>query len=678
MNRFLRFLQVECAPFPGRANLMLRCLTTSALVIVISMTFEIPFLALSLLVVFYVTQANVVITRLAGVVFLLGVSLAVAIALVLLKITYDFPLVRIVAASTLFFASVYAMRVLRAGMVFFIVAVVIIYVQSFVDITGETELFVRLIMWVWMAANYAIALTLLVNTVLLPAEPSRQLADELHRQMAAVGDALEASMSEAPSVKSINSFDVQQGALALHRLLKFASVRDAGDLPNRARQFARVVTLSRLHRAASGLPMPAPAEALASIAGLRIECAAFDSAMSMNIPYRAKKPSTDESTGSLREMRSALQAFGKTESAFVQTQEAAISGSMLVSDAFSNPVYVRFSLKTLLAVLGCYVFYTAVQWEGIHTIMLTCVVIALPSVGASNQKAILRAAGALAGSALALFVMVFIMPRLDGIAGLLGVSLPVIAVGAWIAAGSERIGYAGIQIVFTFSLALLESFGPTSDLNELRDRLVGILLGIGVSTLVQMSIWPERDSDEIRHKLADALGAVAALVRVSTDDHAAHSDMQTESWARLGECEKMLARIALEPVWEVGERERLLGWVQAVLAQGREIMASSYDMDTEISCLSPDDLNEIGNEAIALKVRVAEAIEGYIRDLLEDLPGAHRQSTLSPRILEALTSMSRPTLLIASRNLVWQAAGLPVWQTDENGFTSNRESAERE
>jgi multidrug resistance protein MdtO len=83
-------------------------------------------------------------------VFLLGVSLAVGTALLLLKITYDYPLLRILVASGLFFASVYAMRVLLVGMVFCIVAVVVIYMQSFVDVTGDTKLFVRLILWVWV------------------------------------------------------------------------------------------------------------------------------------------------------------------------------------------------------------------------------------------------------------------------------------------------------------------------------------------------------------------------------------------------------------------------------------------------------------------------------------------------------------------------------------------------
>jgi multidrug resistance protein MdtO len=675
MNGFLQFLRFELSPFPGRANVVLRCLLTSAVVIVTSMTFEIPFLALSLLVVFYVTQANVVITRMAGIVFLLGVSLAIGIALVLLKITYDFPLLRIVVASGLFFASVYAMRVLKVGMVFFIVAVVIIYVQSFVDMTSIAELFVRLIMWVWVSVNYSIALTLLVNTVFLPAEPADQLAAELHRQMAAVGDALDASTGVERAFTPITLFDVQRGTLTLHKLLKFAAMRETGRPSSASRQLAHVVTVSRLYRAASGLSMPVSAEEFPSIMGLRIECAAFDTAIAKGLTYCAQMPSHLAFDASVREMQSALQAFSSMENRLgpTQTLKAKTSDSILVSDAFTNPAYVRFSLKTLLAVLGCYVFYNAVQWAGIHTIMLTCVVIALPSVGASNQKAILRAAGALIGSALALFVVVFVMPHLDDIVGLLSISLPVVALGAWVAAGSERIGYAGIQIVFTFSLALLESFGPTSDLNELRDRLVGILLGIGVSTFVQMAIWPERESDEIRHRLADALASIAASIRGSSQAH-----LQAASWAKLGDCENMLARVVLEPAWEEGEHERLMEWTQAVLAQSREILSASYDMDNEVSCLDSEFESEARNEALALKSRAATQIEGYVRDILFEPFTARRLSPLSLQVLAMHAPASRPALLTAARAFVWQVAGLPVWRMDDPSPENIRESAEHD
>lgn len=125
------FLARELAPFPGRLNVMLRCVLTSAIVIVVSMALEVPSLALSLLVVFFVTQSNVVVTRLVGVLFIVGSTFAIGLSILVLKLTFDYPLLRIVTASVLFFVSVYLMRVLKIGVVFFIVAIVVIYVQSF-------------------------------------------------------------------------------------------------------------------------------------------------------------------------------------------------------------------------------------------------------------------------------------------------------------------------------------------------------------------------------------------------------------------------------------------------------------------------------------------------------------------------------------------------------------------
>src|ERR1700761_1958940 len=180
------FLKRELVAFPGRANVMLRCMLTSAIVIVVSMALQVPELPLSLLVVFYVTQANVVVARLVGVMFIVGSTLAIGLSILLLKFTFDYPLVRIVSASLLFFGSVYLMRVLKIGVVFYIVAIIVIYVQSFVDQTDQADLLIRAVLWVWIAVNYPIALTLLVNTLLLPAEPQLQLQAEIHRQLAAV------------------------------------------------------------------------------------------------------------------------------------------------------------------------------------------------------------------------------------------------------------------------------------------------------------------------------------------------------------------------------------------------------------------------------------------------------------------------------------------------------------
>src|SRR6202171_6663790 len=89
------FLKRELAPFPGRLNVMLRCILTSAIVIVVSMALEVPELALSLLVVFYVTQSNVVVTRLVGVMSMVGSTLAVGLSIRLLRLIVGDPVWRL-------------------------------------------------------------------------------------------------------------------------------------------------------------------------------------------------------------------------------------------------------------------------------------------------------------------------------------------------------------------------------------------------------------------------------------------------------------------------------------------------------------------------------------------------------------------------------------------------------
>ncbi|MGP0781424.1 FUSC family protein, partial [Escherichia coli] len=155
------------------------------------------------------------------------------------------------------------------------------------------------------------------------------------------------------------------------------------------------------------------------------------------------------------------------------------------ADAFTNPDYMRYAVKTLLACLICYTFYSGVDWEGIHTCMLTCVIVANPNVGSSYQKMVLRFGGAFCGAILALLFTLLVMPWLDNIVELLFVLAPIFLLGAWIATSSERSSYIGTQMVVTFALATLENvFGPVYDLVEIRDRALGIIIGTVVSAVI--------------------------------------------------------------------------------------------------------------------------------------------------------------------------------------------------
>jgi len=63
-------------------------------------------------------------------------------------------------------------------------------------------------------------------------------------------------------------------------------------------------------------------------------------------------------------------------------------------------------------------------------------------------------------------------------------------------------------------MGLLQTYSPANDLTVLRDRIVGILLGNVVMTLVFSSLWPESAITRLRGALANALRAIAALLRL--------------------------------------------------------------------------------------------------------------------------------------------------------------------
>ena len=164
----------------------------------------------------------------------------------------------------------------------------------------------------------------------------------------------------------------------------------------------------------------------------------------------------------------------------------------LVPDAFTNPAHVQFALKVTFAAMFCYIVYEAIDWTGIHTAFITCTFIALESTEATLYKGTLRIVGCVIGGALALFSIVFLMPHMETIASLVVVVARASAIAGWVTTGSQRISYAGLQIAFAFFYSVFQGYAPDTDLDNVRNRVVGILFGLVVTSVVFHYIWPER------------------------------------------------------------------------------------------------------------------------------------------------------------------------------------------
>jgi uncharacterized membrane protein YccC len=347
------WLKRELAPTHPREIRTAIIVAGAVLCVVISMTLQVPELATSAYMVFFVSKESKLLTKITGVGGVFVLTIGIGATLLLYKFTYGHPELRIPGMAIALFLGMWLSRVLVIGPLGFLLGFVVAVSQSVGEEVPSPEQLVRGLLWLWVALAYAIALTVVLNLLFLPETPKT---------------------AEHP-------------------------------------------------------PKPK---------------------------------------------------------------------SLFVPDAFTNPAHVHFALKVTFAAMFCYIVYEAIDWSGIHTAFITCTFIALESTKATLYKGTLRIVGCVIGGALALFSIVFLMPHMETIASLIVLVACAAAVAGWVATGSERISYAGLQLAFAFFYSVFQGYAPDTDLNNVRNRVVGILFGLVVTGLVFHYIWPERARIETR------------------------------------------------------------------------------------------------------------------------------------------------------------------------------------
>lgn len=559
--------------FPQTMQLWAGCL----LVVLISMTFEIPFLAISLAVLFYGIQSNAFYTKFVAILFVVATVLEIGSLFLIYKWSYGYPLVRMVVAGLILIGCMFLMRTHKLGLVFFAVAIVAIYGQTFPGMLDYPEIVLRLTLWCIVVGLYPTLLMVLMGVLWFPERAIGQMRGGLCSHLDEAIHRL-----TQPAIPT-GEKQLERDALALQKLNVFCLADDAAWKSHSPWWQTCVATVTYLRTtlnrfdAAAWANDPAVQNLLPELA---TEMRSLSSAISAGEPWRGSWQPTEEQHAAaqrcgLSGVCQALIQLGKMDP---DTPPApAAKQPSMAADAWTNPAYIRYALKTLLACMVCYLFYSGVEWEGIHTCMLTCVIVANPSIGSSYQKMSLRFGGAFFGAIFALLFTLLVMPWLDNIVELLCVLAPIFLLGSWLATSSERSSYIGTQMVVTFALATLENvFGPSYDLVEIRDRALGILIGTAVSAVIYTFIWPESEAQSLPQKLAGALAILAKAIRLPhTQGGAAltgYLQLRIGCHAAFNASEEMCERVALERHFSADERDRLVSHSEAVIRQGREML----------------------------------------------------------------------------------------------------------
>jgi multidrug resistance protein MdtO len=510
---FSAFLAQELAPREGRGLAVARIAAATTLTVAIAMVFRIPLAAYMAYLVFLTSKDD----RAATVTMALGGSLAVTLAVVftlgLSLIDLGDPAIRLPAMALTTFLAMFSVRTFALGPISFLAGFIVVTMQSVIDEVPNTEEFTRTALWLWVVVVVPVVITVLTDLLFGPRASTvaerglrKVLAEldialrrgEVAQQLPHWRADLQPLIEKARSGPDVGGRAPAVSPAAICRLLDVLVILEQypDPIPLRERErlsaFVRrcLETLDQEDGAVGAAPVaepPPPASADA------------------DAEFPAAVAASDALAGLQHEI-SYAQAGKGSHSEHKPRQ-------LFVPDALSNPAHWQFALKTTLAVMIVYSVYTMLDWPGLRTSIVTCFFVALGSLGETVHKLSLRISGAVIGGLIAGLSIVFVLPHFTDIGQLCALTAVVALFAGWVATSSERLSYAGLQIAFAFFLGILQTDSPATDLTVLRDRVVGILLGNVVITVVFSALWPESAITRLRAALADAQRAIAALLR---------------------------------------------------------------------------------------------------------------------------------------------------------------------
>jgi multidrug resistance protein MdtO len=540
------------APQPGRLELATRLAVICALTVLVAEIYQTPDPALTVYIVFFLNRGDRTVSLIMNFVLVALITVIIGFILLVAMVVINDPMWRVISMTVisiviLFVASASKLRPL-GGTIALIVGYALDLLGTIPLAVGEVA--TRALLYVWLFIGIPAGISMIVNLLLAP--PPRRLAEQAIAQRLE----LSAAMLKAPDETTRSRFRgyLREGTAEIQKLLGLADREKISKPADIAalRQAAGSTTLLMSaidvmdRRPEAGLTIPLRdylARTLREMSGI-LRAGEYPVRIGWE-PPEIERTLAPLEADILADIKEAIVRFAK-----VPTSENHVAapkqegGGFFVADAFTNPDYIQYALKTTAAAMFCYFLYSLLDWPGIHTCFITCYIVSLGTTAETVQKLTLRILGCLVGAAAGYATMIFLIPYLTSITALMVVVFAGALASGYVSAGSERISYAGFQMAFAFFLCVIQGPSPAFDLSTARDRVIGILIGNVVVYLLFINLWPVSVGKRIDPAIAALLHRLAALM---TADKSARPALASQAQSELAEIETDIDLAAYEP-----------------------------------------------------------------------------------------------------------------------------------
>jgi multidrug resistance protein MdtO len=592
-----------------------------------------------MVVMYLITQEDTAATLIGSILGVVGVTIGLGSALLALKFSLDIPWLRLCFLTLFLFGGLFLKRVLTIGALGSAIGLPAALAMILPDVLPpRPEVLVEFVLWLWWCVTLGLSVNAGVQLLLSPGDPLMLLRRELDTRLLAVEQALRrlaGNVTMASPGVSLNSLAIAGMSRPL-ALLKTASIihRWARD---RHERLAAIITLvDRLVTSAIALaPLPGGEmryERLLNVAeGCERTRRAFEE-LRVPSPSEWRVLAAEQTSSTVSPLTDIERTLDEIALAVPRRSEEpdqpgavpAAKPGLFLPDAFDNPEYVHFAIKGSLAALICYVLFIGFDYPGIYTSVITCFVVSLSTIGASNQKGLLRFGGAAVGGGMGLIALVYLFPNLESIGGFWLVFGAGTAVAAWVNFGTPRISYGGYQIGVAFYKAVLQGFGPALSATVIRDRLIGVFFGLIVFGIVERALWPVRAQDALRRRLTEIMHLLAELARTGTSSAAPSvTGNDVDSWRRrISQKVEDIQGLIESSKFELGafnltEIQKLTGEAQIIfillLALARQRDDVTYPNAVRAAAAALD--NAMATALFALEMRIASGSQPAVPNL---------------------------------------------------------------
>jgi multidrug resistance protein MdtO len=516
--QYVRELIGLLGPQPGRLAFASRVALICALTVLVAEIYQTPEPALTAYIVFFLIHEDRVTSIIMSVVLLLVITITIGLIIAVAIVVADDPIWRVVGMTVISFCLLFLASASKLRPIGSILALIFGYGLDKLGVVQLGEVATRGYLYVWLFVGIPVGVSIVVNLLIAP--PPRRLAERaIARRLM-----LAAAMLRGPVADSRRrhfSECLQEGSAQIQGWIDLAQREKSSHANDLAalRQAAdsTLVLLSAIDVADRSRDVLLPsllreytAKTLEEMAQILLT-GGYPVDISWQPPDK-EPPLVPLAEQVLAAIRDAIVQFASAPDKPARPEEKEEAQGFFVKDAFTNPEYVHYAVKTTGAAMFCYLLYSLLDWPGIHTSFITCYIVSLGTTAETVEKLTLRILGCLAGAAAGVGALVFVVPSLTSIDALMVLVFIGAFAGAYVAAGGPRISYAGLQFAFAFFLCAVQGSAPAFDMTTARDRVIGILLGNLVVYVVFTNLWPVSVAKRIDPAIAALLRSLSAMM----------------------------------------------------------------------------------------------------------------------------------------------------------------------